>query len=166
MDISFMQFLFPQLPVPVGIDIGTSTDNEDWTKIVRENISASQSDLAEQELQTLDAIELFLQNRSTAADTAKALAKIFEPTIKLNFESPLLQLWGLFDAAVALSRGQKDMVDLLLAVRDLPDCCGPHENSIFLGGGIVWRDLPRWGFMLREWIIRKYSRHSTAVPSR
>lgn len=112
-----------------------------------------------QELEVINAIEPLLEGEASAATTAQTIDRIHIPNIEArDSERFLFGLWGIIIDAAAEFDGirSKRLADLLIALRDLPDCKDTCGNIVKVGGFAVWRQLPNWSWWFREWAIREW----------
>jgi len=113
-------------------------------------------------------LKRYLRNQISLSTASQ---QITQPTSVCAFPGdPLLYLWGLFhDALTELPGCQKQIIDLLLEIRKLPDVHitdEQREGALSDKQWTLWRDLPHFGhgwFDLHWWV---YCSHWRSERSR
>ena len=145
----------------------TATTGQEWANKIREASHKWINGPTERDLQQIKAVELLLDGNVSASATAQKIADLYEPVLKAGDfgEGPLDGLWDLLAGAACNIDGMlaERLADLIIALHDLPDCCDSDGKRILIEGLVIWRDLPHWPWLFREWAIRKPVHHKAFV---
>ena len=120
------------------------------------------ADNEEERAQAVTVIESLLNGEHSASTTARSIAAIYQPRIESGRRITVGDLWGTIIAATTLLDGAASelLVDLIIAIGNLPDVVGATGVPIKLSGCVIWRDLPDWAWLFREYGIGTHSHRS------
>ncbi len=108
--------------------------------------------------QAIDALASLLENKTSPAETAKAITAAYEPRSKLN--EKIENFWVLYMCEAIRHFGdaaaRERLVDLLGEISRLPDV-KDADGSVQSdpGDAVFWRDMPRWAYDFKEYGLRE-----------
>ncbi|KAI4851586.1 hypothetical protein E4T44_02040 [Aureobasidium sp. EXF-8845] len=126
-----------------------------WATLARKRRSKypERVDDMNEDLQAIDAIENFLFNGKSSLKAARCIADIYEPRLKSRQRYDVGMLWvSICEAARSINgSASSQLAGLLLALRDQPDVVSSSGHVVNSEKQVLWRDLPEWGWLFREY---------------
>lgn len=118
----------------------------------RKNYSRNLNDMNE-DIDAIDAIELFLIGGLSTSKAARCIAAIYEPCLRTKQRNDIASLWAIICQAAKSIDGSApaQLAELVIALRNQPDIISSYGKAVQFGYWVYWRDLPRFGQMFREY---------------
>ncbi|KAI4851203.1 hypothetical protein E4T44_02280 [Aureobasidium sp. EXF-8845] len=131
-----------------------STAVSTWVEQARQSIEKWTKDSIEKEEKHLviSALESLLHDRLSGAATATWMNEILAPRLISGLRAGVGWLWGVLAGAtrpLGASHTQQ-LVDLLIAIKQLPDITNDAGYVVTYGGKVIWREMPDWGWVFFE----------------
>jgi hypothetical protein len=125
-----------------------------WSVEVRQSIDKWTKDPIDREEKHLviSALESLLHDQVSGAATATQINDILAPRLISGLRAGVGWLWGVLAGAtrhLGASHTQQ-LVDLLIAIRQLPDVINDAGRTVTHGGKVIWRQMPDWGWVFFE----------------
>jgi hypothetical protein len=131
-----------------------STAVSAWVEQIRQSIEKWTKDPIDKEEKHLviSALEPLLNDQLSGSATATLINGILAPRLISGQRAGVGWLWGkLADATRHLGATHtQQLVDLLIAIKQLPDITNDAGRTVTYGGKVIWRQMPDWGWVLFE----------------
>lgn len=97
-------------------------------------------------------IASLLNGQTSAKEAATNIASTFKPRMNTHHSTNFKSIWGILATASRVFSGVENerLVDLYLAIKALPDVTNKHGHVSKAAGGVVWKDMPDWGWIYWE----------------
>jgi hypothetical protein len=131
-----------------------STAVSAWVDKARQSIEKWTKDaiVKEEEYLVISALESLLYGRLSEVATARRINEILAPRLISRLRAGVGWLWGVLAGAtrhLGASHTQQ-LVDLLIAIKQLPDITDDAGYVVTYGGKVIWRQMPDWGWIFFE----------------
>jgi hypothetical protein len=131
-----------------------STVVSTWVEQARESIDKWTKDPINKEEKHLviTAIESLLHDQFSGAATATRINEILAPRLISGLRAGVGWLWGVLASATRHlgATHTQQLVDLLIAIKQLPDITNNAGYVVTYGGKVIWREMPDWGWVFFE----------------
>ncbi|KAG9594574.1 acetyl-CoA synthetase-like protein, partial [Aureobasidium melanogenum] len=116
---------------------------EKWTKIPVEK---------EEDHLVITALESLLNNQVSGSATAKKINDIYLRSLVSGHRTSVSFVWGVFaDASRWFGASHtQQLVDLIVAIKQLPDVVDKAGHVVTNGGRVIWRELHDFGWIFFE----------------
>jgi hypothetical protein len=112
----------------------------------------------EEPQEVINLVEALVDGNSDPSSAARRVCALYEPLVKQNPVSVTV-IWGIvFHAVRVIGQDEvtsKRLRDFILAIQRADDVVDQPGEQVQLRGKVVWRDLPDFTLMFREYCIRK-----------
>jgi hypothetical protein len=100
----------------------------------------------------ISALESLLNGQLSSSATATRINEILAPRLISGQRAGVGWLWGkLADATKYLGATHtQQLVDLLIAIKQLPDITNDAGRTVTYSGKVIWRQMPDWGWVFFE----------------
>jgi hypothetical protein len=131
-----------------------STAVSAWVEQTRQSIEKWTKDPIDKEEKHLviSALEPLLNDQLSGSATATLINEILAPRLISGQRAGVGWLWGkLADATRHLGATHtQELVDFLIAIKQLPDIVNDAGSVVKYGGRVIWRQMPDWGWIFFE----------------
>jgi hypothetical protein len=130
------------------------TDVSAWIAGQRQSMEKWKKDPVDKEEihLVITALESLLNGQISGSATATRINEILAPRLISGQRARVGWLWGkLANATRHLGATHtKQLVDLLIAIKQLPDIVNDAGRVVTYGGRVIWRQMPDWGWIFFE----------------
>ncbi|KAH0365796.1 hypothetical protein KCU65_g5759, partial [Aureobasidium melanogenum] len=125
-----------------------------WIEARHKSIEKWTKDLVEKEEDHLviTALESLLNNQVSGSVTAKKINDIYLPSLVSGHRTSVSFVWGVMADASRWfgSTHNQQLVDLVVAIKQLPDVVNKAGYVVTHGGKVIWRGLHDFGWIFYE----------------
>jgi hypothetical protein len=141
-------------PIISSLTLIMSTTVSAWVEQARQLIEKWTKDpiTKEEKHLVISALESLLHDQLSGPATATRINEILAPRLISGLRSGVGWLWGVLAGAtrhLGASHTQQ-LVDLLIAIKQLPDIHNDAGYTVTCGGKVIWRQMPDWGWIFFE----------------
>ncbi|CAD0110875.1 unnamed protein product, partial [Aureobasidium uvarum] len=100
----------------------------------------------------LKALESLLHNQLSSSATATRINEIFAPRLISGLNAGVGWLWGTLSDSTRYfgASHTQQLVDLVVALKQLPDVVDKAGYVVKYGGKVIWREMHDWGWIFAE----------------